>query len=327
MTKPSLEKYLPPDKTKTPTISSNFTTKRKSKTRSLAVDNFIASQVASVSTNNIERCIQDLASFHNRHSKSQYIDKVAEWLKDKLNSFGYTDGNVYYHKYEENGHQLKNVVCHKDGATNKILLLCAHYDTILKENLEDAVSRAPGADDNGSGIAAIMEIARILSQMNLQKSIQFVFFSGEEQGLWGSTHYSQYLKDSNTDLYAVLNLDMCAETGFLSTSKTTNIDVDDGQTGMVSDNNEASMNFGQEMEQTAKDYTDLEVEFDPIDASDYMPFEARGYICIGAYDGSAKANNPHYHSSTDIPSNLDMDFLTSVTKMVLSFVLKEGRGH
>ena len=56
-------------------------------------------------------------------------------------------------------------------------------------------------------------------------------------------------------------------------------------TGIIDENNEMSQCFGQNMEQYAKDYTELAVEFDPIFASDYMPFEARGYVCIGAYDG------------------------------------------
>lgn len=324
MAEPPLERYPRPDKTKTPSISPDFSKRRRIRTRSVVVDHSIASKVSNVSKDNIEACIENLSSFHNRHSKSKYIDQVAQWLKEKLNSVGYSDNNVFYHTFVEDGHKLKNVVCHKEGQDSKIILLCAHYDTILKENFEDADSRAPGADDDASGVSAIIEMARILYEMKLEKSIQFVLFSGEEQGLWGSTHYSQYLNDNKTDLELVINLDMCAETGFLSTTNTTDIDVDDGQTGVVSENNQASMDFGQEMEQNAKDYTDLEVEYDPIDASDYMPFEARGYVCIGAYDGSAKPNNPHYHSSTDIPSNLNLNFLTSVIKMVLAFVLKQG---
>jgi hypothetical protein len=71
----------------------------------------------------------------------------------------------------------------------------------------------------------------------------------------------------------------------------------------------------------------LKVEFDPIFASDYMPFEARGYVCIGGYDGSAIEENSQYHSSTDVMDNLDTDFLTSVTKMVLAFAISEGRGN
>ena len=127
----------------------------------------------------------------------------------------------------------------------------------------------------------------------------------------------------------VVNMDMCGETGFLDNDKTTYIDIDDGSTGQQPpdpDQSAQSKFFGNKMEQNAKDYTDLEIRFDPVALSDYMPFEARGYICIGAYDGSAdpEHHNPHYHSSTDITSNLNMAFLESVIKMVLSFILLES---
>jgi len=57
----------------------------------------------------------------------------------------------------------------------------------------------------------------------------------------------------------------------------------------------------------------------------FMPFEARGYVCIGAYDGAAKSSNPHYHSDTDVINNLDMSLLTNITKMTLAFVLSESK--
>ena len=233
--------------------------------------------------------------------------------------------SVYFHEYTEDQYQLKNVVYHKQGATNKILFFCAHYDTILQTDPNDIESRAPGADDNASGVCALIEMARIISQLNFEYSIRFVFFSGEEQWFWGSRHYAQYIKDKKEELHAVVNLDMCGEPGSLVTKDTTNVDIDDGTTGSVSTNNAASQILGQKMEQMAIDYTNLRVEFDPIAFSDYMPFEAHGYVCIGATDGSAVDSNNHYHSDTDIPSNLDMDFLTSVTKMVPAFTLSEAR--
>ena len=240
-----------------------------------------------------------------------------------MNELKQLDNNVTYHEYTHDNHQLRNVVYHKQGATDKIILFCAHYDTILNARREDTEARAPGADDDASGVASLLEISRIVSKLDLEYSLRFVFFSGEEQGLWGSTHYAQLVKDRNEDLDAVVNMDMCAEPGFLVTKSTTNVDIDDGTTGSVSTNNEASQILGEKMEQMAIDYVPgLSVDYDPIDASDYMPFEARGYVCIGAYDGSAVSENSHYHSETDVLSNLDMDLLTYVTKMVFSFCIK-----
>jgi hypothetical protein len=318
------EDYPPPDKRMTPKISSDFIVRREPVRRSSVLNKFISSQLALVSKYNIDRWINDLTSFHNRHTKSQNIDKVAFWLGKQLKEFGYSD-STFYHEYAEAGYQLKNVICNKQGRSSKILLFCAHYDTILMRDFEDIESRAPGADDNASGVSVLLEISRIISKLNFEYSIRFAFFSGEEQGFWGSKQYAEYLKEKKEYLYAVVNLDMCANTGFLSTNNTTNIDIDDGTTGSVSTNNEASQILGQKMEQMAVDYTDMRVEYDPIAYSDYMPFEARGYVCIGAYDGSAIEKNKHYHSDTDIPSNLNMDFLTSVTRMVLAFALSEAR--
>ena len=324
MNEKNLEEYPIPDKRKLPQISQRFTNKRQIKTKSLFVDTYISSQIKLINETNIQNYINELVTFHNRHSKSQFIHKAAEWIKDKLTSFGYCESDLFYHEYEEQGHKLKNLICVKKGASDKIILLCAHYDTILIPNTEDIVSRAPGANDNASGVSALLEIARIMISIKIEYTIQFIFFSGEEQGLWGSKHYAKKMKDDNKDLLLVVNMDMCGETGFLSNNNTTFIDIDDGSTGIIDENNEMSQRFGQKMEQYAKDYTKLAVEFDPIFASDYMPFEARGYVCIGAYDGSAIDENPHYHTQLDVPENLNMPFLTSVTKMVLAFALLES---
>jgi Zn-dependent M28 family amino/carboxypeptidase len=323
-----LKQYPRPDKRKKPDIPPSVSERIHTKSKSLVVDKFIDSQVALVSRTNIERWINSLTSFHNRHSKSLFINQAANWLKTELKISGYNK-NVYYHEFEEGFFELKNVICHKQGETNKIILICGHYDTILNDNVEDTVSRAPGADDNASGVAAILEIARILSEVELKYSIQFVFFSGEEQGLRGSEHYSQYLKDNNVVLDLVINLDMVGKPGFLPTLKTVQVDVDNVKSKLscneVKENDKASETFADHMEQMASDYTDLIVKRGAVYASDYCPFEARGYVVIGAYDGSAELENPHYHSSTDVPANLDMEFLTSVTRMVLATILYEAR--
>ena len=98
-----------------------------------------------------------------------------------------------------------------------------------------------------------------------------------------------------------------------------NINVKHNQ---VRKNDTESIEFGDMM----KDMTSavgLKFYLDSIYDSDYESFEAKGYVVIGAYDGSANPlKNPHYHSSLDLPENIDWDYLTSVTKLVLATVLK-----
>ena len=87
---------------------------------------------------------------------------------------------------------LKNIVCEKPGSTNNTIMISAHYDSRM-EDINNSTAKAPGADDNASGVSALLEVARILSNVTLNHGIIFVLFSGEEQGKWGSTYYADYL--------------------------------------------------------------------------------------------------------------------------------------
>jgi Zn-dependent M28 family amino/carboxypeptidase len=277
-----------------------------------------------VSTEKLKQYLNRLSNFHTRHSKSPLLNDAGDWIMNELRGFGYRD--TFYHSFKstiDNGEfELRNIVCKKKGIDEKLIMVCAHYDCIM-ECKEDSVSRAPGANDNGSGVSAIIEMARVLANENLRHSIQFVFFSGEEQGLLGSKSYAKYIKENGMDLYRLVNLDMIGYPFFAPNTviieRDNNTNVKHNQ---VMENDTESIEFGEMM----KDMTSavgLQFHLDSIYDSDYEPFEAKGYVVIGAYDGSADSiNNPHYHSSSDIPENIDWDYLTSVTKLVLATVLK-----
>ncbi|WP_148685662.1 M28 family metallopeptidase [Candidatus Nitrosocosmicus hydrocola] len=307
---------------------------REEKIEPAEVNDFIKSQLNLVSKSHIERWINGLASFHNRHSKSIYIHQVAEWLKKELVISGYRNNSgsddkeegVYFHSFNDEGVEMRNVICTKKGRSNDFILICGHYDTVLGDNVEDTVSRAPGANDNASGVSAILEIARILFSLDLSLSTRFVFFSGEEQGLRGSEYYSDLIARKKENLHLVINLDMVGQPGFLMTDKTIQIDVDKKfndkpSCNMMSNNDEDSDEYATLMQKIATSYTNLVGQKGPAFASDYCPFEARGYVIVGAYDGSAENENPHYHHSSDVPENLDIEFLVSVTKMVLATIM------
>jgi hypothetical protein len=124
------------------------------------VDKFINSVVSLVSTENIQRWINLLTSYHNRHSRLQVIDEVVIMLQEEIRNLGYND--VYFHNYihsdEGKDYRLKNVICNKAGKTSKVILICAHYDTIVydKEGIDIMDARPPGADDNASAVASIL---------------------------------------------------------------------------------------------------------------------------------------------------------------------------
>lgn len=284
------------------------------KTKSASPEPLLCPLLNSVSLNNIHTWITSLSSFHSRHSKSKYITQVGEWIKSLLETFGYAD--VYFHDYVEGGYQLKNVICDKKGTSDRVILVCAHFDC-RTEDINNAQERAPGADDNASGVAVVLEMANILSNVTLRDSVKFAFFSGEEQGQWGSKNYAQHIKENNVNLFRLINLDMVDNP---SSSQAVIIERDMGN--KVLTNDQDSQKFGQIMEQMAVNYTNLPVMLGPIYDSDYMPFEALGYVVVGVYDGGE--GNPTYHSKTDVGSTINFEYAVSVTKIVLATIVNEA---
>ena len=294
------------------------------------LDNEIVSLIDQVLLDNIKTKLNYLSLFHNRHNQSSHINKVADWLMDEFKNIGYHD--VYFDNYKAHidncNYNLKNVICTKEGNDNKYILICAHYDTILKIARGDAVSRAPGANDNASGVSALLEIARILyNQPQMKYGFQFVIFSGEEQGLLGSEHYAQYVKENGIQIFRLINLDMIGNpfrgprTVIIETDSYNN-KIDKCKFNKTLDNDNDSIEFGKLMETMMSTYTDLQNDPGHIYSSDYEHFEAKGHIVIGAYDGSAEEDkNPHYHSATDTPDLINWDYLTSVTKIVLATIV------
>jgi hypothetical protein len=292
-----------------------------------AYEEFIYSVINQVNSTKLIDWIDSLSSFHTRHTKSEYIEDVANWLKNELERI--CNGKVYFHNFtridREVSYNLKNIICNQEGSgtahdnnnnnNNHLILISAHYDSRMQD-LNQTDARAPGADDNASGVTAILELARILSQVDLKNDIQFVLFSGEEQGQWGSTAYVNYLQTNNTKLDLVINLDMIG----YPTLGLDNI-VIEYDLGNIATNDIYSKKIGQFIEQIALDYTNLEASLHPLGKTDLIPFEATGKTVIGIHDGGSKLN-PNYHSTSDIPDTLNIEYLTSVTKLVLATILK-----
>jgi Zn-dependent M28 family amino/carboxypeptidase len=109
---------------------------------------------------------------------------------------------LFLQNYTQGG--LPNIIAVKFGNRfpDSVYVLGAHYDSYERG--------APGADDNASGTAGVLEIARILSNYEFEKTIMFVLFSGEEMGRIGSKAFTDSLINNNTEISGMINLDMIA---------------------------------------------------------------------------------------------------------------------
>jgi hypothetical protein len=280
-----------------------------------------------VSSTNLKEYIDTLSSFHTRHTKSHHIEKAANWLKSEFENI--CKGSVFFHNYTQSDQNktfhLKNIICSKEGLAssqsnnNNTIIIGAHYDSRAK-NINNTHARAPGADDNASGVSALLELSRILSHLNLKYNLQFVLFSSEEQGLWGSKNYSRYLNNSNLNstIELYINFDMI---GYSSPNETNKVILEYDVGNKNLQNDEYSKTIALFIKQIASNYTNLEAILSKLENSDFIPFEALGHAVIGIHDGGVK-KNPHYHKSSDMPDTLNIKYLTSITKMVLATILE-----
>jgi leucyl aminopeptidase len=129
--------------------------------------------------------------------------KGFELVKQQAQAWGFSGAN-----YEEDpfatGPSGKNLVLTIPGQTTDEVILSAHLDSIFQAG--DSTTSAPGANDNGTGTATVLEAARLLRQYRFQRTIRLILFTGEEQGLFGSAAYAN--DHSLTSVLGVLNLDM-----------------------------------------------------------------------------------------------------------------------
>ncbi|MFH0787698.1 MAG: M20/M25/M40 family metallo-hydrolase [Pseudomonadota bacterium] len=157
-----------------------------------------------ISEQTIQNTLKELQDFGNRTTWEKQ-GQVADYLYRRLKQIQGLE--VRFHFYQVGGKTWKNVVARCPGTKNPktVYLFCAHFDS-HPAGLE-ASGSAPGADDNGSGVAVLLEGARILAKAPGHNTIEWVFFSNEEQGHLGSQAYVQDLKAKGHSITGVINVD------------------------------------------------------------------------------------------------------------------------
>ena len=190
-------------------------------------DTVILNMVNNISADNIKADIETLAGFGTRHTFSDTASNIhgigaaRRWVKSKFEDYAKdSDGRLKVmfdpFEVEPDGKRiprkalLKNVLAELKGtdtSDNRIFIVSGHLDSRATDVMDDS-SNAPGADDDASGVAVVMELARIMSMHKFPSTIIFAVVCGEEQGLFGSEHLAEKAKNNNWNVAAVFNNDM-----------------------------------------------------------------------------------------------------------------------
>jgi Zn-dependent M28 family amino/carboxypeptidase len=152
---------------------------------------------------NLYRHVEHLSvKIGERHLwKNGSLSQAAEYIESVLTSYGY---EVWCQTYTCYGKSVSNLIAEKKGEDKKVLIIGAHYDT---------VPGTPGADDNASGLAGLLELARLHRPCSNRKTLVFAAFANEEPPCFGSPHmgsmvYAKYSRDQKTPVEVMISLEM-----------------------------------------------------------------------------------------------------------------------
>ncbi len=271
-----------------------------------------------INKDSLKANVQALEAFGSRYAFNDNRKQVAEYLRDRLNDYGFeAELDSFYLEMEypyfsgiHNEGWQYNVVGRRQGTwvQDTSVHLGAHYDAVsFKEGFDNFVNIAPGADDNASGVAALLEIARVFVSNEIEpiKTLVINFYAAEEQGLIGSNHTINNIAFPtwSENIVAMINLDMVGYTEADSNHFIGDI---------------ISYYNSQDLTDMAIEYANLYTTLTPFEttennnASDSYSYYSYGvrsvFLCEHDF-------TPHYHTERDVFSTLNFDYMLQQTRL------------
>jgi leucyl aminopeptidase len=263
--------------------------------------------------------VRDLEDFGSRLYYVESCLEAGTYIFDRFSSLGL---NVQYQEFTVEGFTVRNVVAWLNGSDPSApqFLFGAHYDSANELATDFEAGRtlsAPGADDDASGVAAVIELATILSDRTPKSTTKFVAFAAEESGLNGSFRFVEGEVKASVRYEGTAILDMI---------------------GYRLGPNDSALVFTKELGNELADATvsaveefdldiSVEVVVDPsITYSDHFPFWLADYPSMLVIEEmtSEGVSNPYYHTSNDTSDKLSQSQIAGTTAAVLgAFLLLE----
>ena len=319
-----------------------------------------------VSAKNIELIIRKLVSFKNRHtlgdttSTTTGVGAARNWIKAeyeryaadskgrmtvKFDTFTQPKGERVSHPVK-----IKNVLAILKGTDPKdtrVYIVSGHYDS-RRSDLMNPDGDAPGANDDASGTAVSMELARVMAKRQFPATIIFMSVAGEEQSLLGSAHVAKVAKAEGWNIDAMLNNDIVGNTHGLDNNLKNNTDVrvfSEGVptvaagnardiAGLISlggEDDSPSRELARYTKETAERYVDqLNVKLiyrrdRYLRGGDHIPFLQEGFTAVRFTEMNEDFNRQHQDIRTengtdfgDLPDFVDFNYVQKVARMNLS---------
>lgn len=289
-----------------------------------------------VSIDRIRRHIRALEEVRHPVAAPEALERAACYVAAHLSTLGYEPSE---HNFQDNGRLFRNVIATRRGlcTPQERVFLLAHYDT---------VAGSPGADDNASGVAVMLEAATLLARLGFERTIQFIGATLEENehedchgsGLRGSRALAAHARENGWNIEGVVVLESVAyagDTAVQAVPPGVPIPVPEaGNFIAVVGNgrsNELVAGFSRAIEQQRIDlpHVCLAVPgngetLPDTRRSDHAPFWDEGYRAIMVTD-TTNFRNPHYHRPTDTLGTLNLEFAAKVCAAAAGLVSDMAR--
>ncbi|MGQ0714272.1 MAG: M20/M25/M40 family metallo-hydrolase [Gemmatimonadaceae bacterium] len=263
-----------------------------------AIDTAVRATVRDISVERIYEYERALFQFDSKYITQPGNRLAIEYLASTLRSFGYEPELQWFEP--EPGVRTANVIATLRGRVSPelIYVISSHFDSV-----EDG----PGADDNTSGTAALLEVARVLATRPQAATIKFAWFTGEEAGLYGSREFVRRAVANNDRIAGALNNDMI---GWANDHRLDNT-IRYSNAGIRDLQHAAAFLFTDLITYDAKYYRNT-------DAHAY--YEVYGDI-VGGIGSYPILGNPHYHQPHDILETIDHRLVTEVSRTTAASIM------
>jgi Zn-dependent M28 family amino/carboxypeptidase len=292
--------------------------------------------IAEVSVTRIRDHIQALEGVRHPLAAPEALERAADYIRLSLQSLGY---EMSKQTFNDDGRQYGNIIATRRGTRNpdQRVIILAHYDT---------VATTPGADDNASGVAVLLELATVLQSCHYDRSVQFIGVNLEENareddpfsGTRGSRALARYARDHDWAIKGVVVLESVAYAGdAVSQTVPAGLPITVPEVGNFiavvgnEDSRRLVRGFVQAIEryQPSLPYLPIAVpgtgELLPDSRrSDHAPFWDEGFKAIMVTD-TTNFRSPHYHRPTDTLATLNLEFAAKVCRATAGFILEMAR--
>jgi len=254
-----------------------------------------------VDQDSLHAYVQRLEDFQTRYAFTDSCHAARRWIAQKFRDWGYTEVDTpqfYYSGWHYNVKVTKPGVAEPD----KVIVIGGHYDSwVGAEQQPGRMEYAPGADDDGSGVALTMEIARALADVPLRKTVIFMPFAAEEIGLLGAWDAATYFYNTGAKLEVMYNFDMVAYTA----NSYWDFNFSSGDITAYRNFSVATANRVSEL---------IPIITFAGGSSDHYPFDQLGFPIVNHIESDF---NPFWHLNGDVTSAMNFSYFAEITKSAL----------